>query len=227
MGIMLDVYASGGDAVKNMYGIEFHGLPQGVGDTESLGDGYTGIRDGKPCYRARTVQIPKIGLTTYDVDVRTAKIKMPGGKLEMDTQFTTELRIDRYWQVYKDLVVWRNKLASPDGRIGDDVWIAPNDSRNTRAEKALIKAYMLGTGSTASLVGTDNIPPKHVWEFLRVLPLTVPNVDFDFSSGENITISVEFGFIEMKDHHLNADGATYDDLNQTGAQAVAAGIVNG
>lgn len=110
MSILKEVYNLGGDAVKNMFDVEFGVLPNGIGDATA---GYTGLKSNSKCYRTRTFSVPSVGIMTYDIDYKSVKIKMPGGKLEYEPKFTTELRIDRYWNVYKDLAKWRNYLPSP------------------------------------------------------------------------------------------------------------------
>ena len=190
MGIkLLDVYNAGGDALKNIFEVEFHNLPSGVGSTT---DGYTGLKNGLTSYRTKTFTVPSMGITPYDIDFKTIKIKMPGGKMEFDPKFDTELRIDRYWKVYKDLVVWRNKLANPsNGMIGQDKWIEGNpDGKNTRCEFVLVKTMPVEDASATML---------HSWTFSRAFPLTVGDVAFDYAAGENITMTVSFGFVEMKD----------------------------
>lgn len=190
MSILKDVYNLGGDAVKNMFDVEFGDLPTGIGNATA---GYTGLKSNSKCYRTKTFGVPSVGITTYDIDYKSVKIKMPGGKLDYEPKFTTELRIDRYWNVYKDLVKWRNYLASPaTGAIGADT--AAN-----RCSYVNVISAMQGKNATAGLTTKDVVP--HVWRFTLVFPMTVGEIGFDYSAGDNVTMSVDFGFIEMQDYH--------------------------
>lgn len=220
MGIQLDVYNKGGDAVKNMFEVYFVNLPEGVASTTQWG-----LQDSltQPSLRTTTVSIPQAGIVTYEVPYKTATLKMPGGKLEWDMQFTTEFRIDRYWELYRDLVTWRNKLCSPDGTIGEDVYFAKGSSdysRNTRCEYVLIKSFILGVGTVGT--GSQGMP-QHAWKFLRCYPAKINNVEFTYAEGSNVTISVDFGFVEMEDLHLVKDkdgkAAGMDNLNTIAAEA--------
>lgn len=206
MSLLSDVYQMGGDAVKNIFDVYFNNLPVGVGNgnPEPGQSAYTGLRDaaGVPSYRIKTFTVPSMGLMTYDIDYKTVKIKMPGGKIEFDPQFDTELRIDRYWQVYNDLVVWRNKLASPaTGKIGNDVYNAanPKDPLNTRCQNVTVIASQLsGTGQTGAVDPKDMIQG---WTFTMAFPMKVGDVGFDYAAGDNISMTITFGFVEMEDYH--------------------------
>ncbi len=193
MSILSEVYAMGGDALKNMFEVSFQGLPNGIG---SDAVGYQGLRtDEAPSYRIKTFTIPSVAISTYEVHYKTAKILFPGGKLEYESKVSTELRIDRYWEVYSDLVAWRNKLASPaSGAIGQDV--AANRCR------AMLVTTNLQALSTTGTIAQDPMP-IHGWRFTHIFPMNVPEVAFDYSTGENITMTVEFGFIEMQDYKAN------------------------
>lgn len=214
MGILLDVYNKGGDAVKNMFEVYFYGLPPSVARDTTTSGGW-GIQDANdnpdsPSLRTTTISIPQAGIVTYEVPFKTATIKMPGGKLEWEMQFTTEFRIDRYWELYRDLVTWRNKLCSPDGTIGEDVWFPSTDTvnspRNTRCESVVVKSFILGDT-------TANAQAQHAWQFLRCYPSKINNVEFTYAEGTNVTISVDFSFIEMRDLHHNFGTEDLDDLN--------------
>jgi len=190
MSILSDVYAMGGDALKNMFEVYFDGLPNNVGSNAL---GYQGLNKDatKPSYRIKTFTVPSVGISTYEVHYKTAKILFPGGKLEYEPKVSTELRIDRYWQVYNDLVKWRNNLASPaTGAIGQD--IAAN-----RCDRMIVKSNLQSKDGSTINAAT----PIHAWVFTHTFPMTVPEVAFDYSTGENITMTIEFGFIEMQDYY--------------------------
>lgn len=209
MSILSEVYAIGGDALKNMFEVYFEGLPNNVG---SGAVGYQGLNKDatKPSYRIKTFTVPSVGISTYEVHYKTAKILFPGGKLQYEPKVSTELRIDRYWQVYNDLVKWRNNLASPaTGVIGQD--IAAN-----RCDRMIVKSNLQSKeGSTPAA------PPIHAWVFTHTFPMTVPEVAFDYNTGDNITMVIEFGFIEMQEYHaatrVNTKGEIegIDELEET------------
>lgn len=219
MGLQLDVYNLGGDAVKNMFEVYYYHLPEGVSSAHGLIDAAKG--NAKPSLRTNTISIPQAGITTYEVPFKTVTLKMPGGKLEWDAQFTTEFRIDRYWELYRDLVVWRNKLCSPDGSIGEDVYYCDADGApledkkeaNTRCGWVDVRSYILRGGLT--LNAQDN--PQHMWRFLRCFPAKINNVEFTYADGQNITVSVDFGFVEMEDWQKRDDGL--DNLNTRGVES--------
>ena len=77
MSILSDVYAMGGDALKNMFEVYFEGLPTNVGSSAA---GYQGLNKDatKPSYRIKTFTVPSVGISTYEVHYKTAQILFPG-----------------------------------------------------------------------------------------------------------------------------------------------------
>lgn len=211
MSLYDQVYSRGGDANKNMFMVYFIGLPDGV--AKSSGNG---LKDSAtiPSYRTKTITIPGMGVMTYDVDYLTVKLKMPGAKIEFEPQFDTEMRIDRNWHAYSDLVVWRNKLANPaTGMIGQDQYVE-GDVKNTRCSMISVRSMPLADLSAGG--STPNYGNfQHQWDFTKAYPSKVGDISFDYSAGDNVSITVTFGFLEMVDKGVRGDNTNLNILAQS------------
>ena len=231
---MLDIYNAnmGGDAFKNYFELTFHGLPLGVGrvkggfddantirDMFSLNgavtavsggvgsgaDRYTGLVEGEPCFRTKSFNIPGSGVTTTDINFMARKYKVPVASVDINSEFNTELRIDRFWTTYQDLVLWRNKIADPyTGRVGFDSLdsIAASTISDTRCRSIVVTA---DAPAHSKVEGRPSVR----WTFSLCFPSKLGDVAFDYTSGEPIVVNVTFAFKEMDEYFYKYD---QDDL---------------
>ena len=179
---MKDVYLNGGDALKNYFEIVFDGLPDFIE--------HPTLPENKVLLRAKSVEIPEVGLQTADIDFYTTKIKVPVAKFELEKLLTVVFRIDENWTVYKQLIKWRNSIASLDTNVF--YFYSPAfimGWATNRCDSITVRA--LKKGSTE---------PVMVWQFKEAIPIKISGVDFSYESADPQTVSVTFMFHEMNEN---------------------------
>jgi len=135
--------------------------------------------------RVQNFTIPASGANTYEVHYKTHKITKPGGKVDVPNEFTFDIRVDRYWLVYKGFVAWKNAVANTNtGSIGND-----NILDNNRVPITVWAVDASG----------DPIPNVGSWTFKGCFCQNVGDVGFDYTSGDPITVTITMGFLTMDD----------------------------
>jgi hypothetical protein len=201
MGLRLDLYQYGVDALPNLFEVVFHGLPSfvgdGGGDSARLGGRpYQGLENDKPCMRVTKFPIPASGVQTKNVHFMGGVVKLPVSKLDIDPMITLGFRIDQYWQMYRDLCTWRNKVADPGtAKTGMDTFnLLTNKLLGTRCDSMEVRTTMRDH---------TNVNFRAVrWVFPMACPFKTSGPQFDYTTGgtESITIDVDFGYVMMQEH---------------------------
>lgn len=190
-------------ALPNLFEVRFNGLPQFVGGDESTHNTasdakYQGLVDGQVAYRCKSFTVPDTGVITTDIEYMGVKIKIPIAKADMQYEFSTDFRIDRYWAIYRDLVTWRNKIFEPaTGRFGMDIFtVGVSKATDTRCSSVEVSTELPHNPAR----GTKSLKPLK-WRFGQVFPYKLAGTAFSYENGNQpITISVNFGFLTMKEY---------------------------
>ena len=171
------IYNLGDDALANLFDISISPISY--------------INDlGSTLLRVQNLTIPSVALETYEVPFKTQTIERISGKIPSVKEFSFDIRVDRYWTVYKGLIAWKNAIANPiTGVLADD-----NVTSNLR----------VNITSWAVQPDGSPVPSFGRWRFVGSWCKQVGDVGFDFTSGDPIIISVTFGCLVMDDTLLGS-----------------------
>jgi len=167
------LFSLGDDALQNLFDMSISPIPF-IGDMQST------------LLRVQGFTIPATGSGTYEVNYKTQKITKPSGKIEAPNEFSVDIRIDKYWAIYKGLVMWKNAVAnSYTGAIAEDSPLSNN--------RVPISVWA---------VDANSVPTLGAWVFDGCYPSSIGDVAFDYSGGEPLTLSVTFQFLALNDNLL-------------------------
>jgi hypothetical protein len=174
------IYAMGDDAFVNAFDLQFGPINiPGISDLSSA------------ALRVENLTVPGLTINEYDVNYKSMKITKPNGKIEDPKEFTFTIRLDRPMLVYRLLIEWQKLVQDPNtGAIGAD---------------NLIESYRMPFLTVApSSPGVAVALPEGVnqWTFRGVYPKAVPEIPFDFSSGDPIKLSVTMGMLSLDNSAL-------------------------
>lgn len=180
-------YRMGEDALQNLFEITFSlaGVP------------VPGLPDAGLAWalRAQNFNVPTSGVQTYEVHYKTHVVERISGKGETPKEFSFDIRIDRFWGVYKLLTLWKNAaFGTWDNEMGTDYlsasspesYRAPLTVKPVGADGKILSTQQLGGLATA-------------WQFEGCYVKTLGEIPFDYTAGEPLVINVTFGCLGMKD----------------------------
>lgn len=180
-------YRMGEDALQNLFEITFSlaGIP-----IPTLSD--AGVAWA---LRAQNFNIPTSGSQTYEVHYKTHVVERISGKGETPKEFSFDIRVDRYWAVYKVLALWKNAMFGTwDNEIGSD-YLGATDTTNFR-----VPITVKPTGADGKILSTQQLGGlATAWQFEGCFVKTLGEVPFDYTGGEPLTVNVTFGCLGMKD----------------------------
>jgi hypothetical protein len=169
------IYNMGDDALQNLFDLSISPISY-INDLTST------------LLRVQNFTIPSVAVNTYEVPYKTLTIDKPSGKVETVREFSFDIRVDRYWTVYKGLVLWKNAIQNQyTGTIGDD-----NINTNYRV------------GITVWAIQPDGtpVPSFGSWRFAGSYPKQIGDVSFDYTSGDPVIVPVTFGCLALDDTGL-------------------------
>ena len=161
-----DIFKMGDDALANLFEMSFLPIPVLSSIQNQL-------------IRIQNITIPGITIDTYDVHYKTQMIQKPNGKINDPKEFTFDIRVDRYYLVYKAFVAWRNLIQNPKtGKVALDQPLMNNRTNIT------VKAL---NADGTSLAGFEK------WTFVGCWCKGVGDIAFDYTSGDPLTLTITMG----------------------------------
>lgn len=167
------------DTFKNNFQIIFNNIPNELKTLKDLPD--------KLEYRIQNFNIPSVAINKYTVNYLGEKVERIAGSLEQSKEVTFNVRVDRFWNVYKGFVEWRELVLGLDGEsrfpdlkdnnIRTDITIKPID----------VNARVAYTSKTN-------------WDFKGCIITGIQEIEFNYETGEPIVVQINLSFIEMKDY---------------------------
>jgi len=179
MSIVTDFFNnSTDDALLNHFNLEFMKMPT----LEMKGITSDEIQKGIK-YRLKTFNIFANNVPMYDIYYDGGRIARSKSVKEDAPTVSTSLRIDREWRYFIWLIKWRDAIFSK----GD---ISENNLR------ASIKVT---PESVQQKTREANDKPKISWLLEGVLLTKIPEVIFDFSTGDPLIMNIEFSYLDLKE----------------------------
>lgn len=170
---MLDIlYKMGDDALDNEGMIVIEPLPF-MTTTEPLQ------------FRISNFDIPEFALGAYTVRYKTQEMEKPSGSITTSKDFSFTFRVDKYWTIYDDLLVWKQLGGNEDtGAVAEDV--------NSLTGKSALR-----TNFSVFPVDSNGVVTYKGWKFTNAWMKTLGGVSFDqIGSGEPITITVNLSYVK-------------------------------
>lgn len=170
---MIDIiYAQGDDALSNAGKIIFEPLPF-FPNMEAMQ------------FRISNFDIPEFTVGSYEVTYKTQKFTKPSGRIESGNSFTFSFRMDKYYQVYQNLMAWKQLLANDGtGAMAEDV----NSLNSTAA---------LRTNFSVQTEDANGIVTSPGWVFEKAFLKSIGSLSFDQTSGgDPITCSVTLEYVK-------------------------------
>ena len=137
--------------------------------------------------RVTTFEIPEVSVGEYEYDYKSEKIVKPNGKITTPKEFSFEMRVDKYYLVYKAFKLWNNAIVNP---INGG---ATMDSING---VSLIRIPITITTGTYDVLG-NFVPTLQSWSFTGCWPKAVGGFTLDNQSGEPLLTTIRFGYLKM------------------------------
>ena len=132
-------------------------------------------------FRITNVTVPDQVINTYEVHWKSQKATKPSGKDGTSNQFTFDLRVDKFYLIYKQFVDWHRLIIDPvSGAQSPDFANGVSPLR--------VPMSVLTIDSTDTVTSTG-------WAFDGCFPSTVPGHSFDMTSGDPLTVSITMDFI--------------------------------
>ena len=180
------IYQLGDDALGNFFQIFIPSLTLVSTDPKLSG---VSLDMENIILRTSTIQIPQSGANVYDVNYKTQTMPKVGGKVDSPKTFSMTLRIDRFYKEYEKILQWKNAIANPlTGVIGADNFASSAGGSNR-------------VDITVQPIDSDGevIPTALYWILHNAFIQTVPEISFDYSAGEPITVNLAFQFSTLEE----------------------------
>jgi hypothetical protein len=170
------VYDQGDDALGNI--AELHVLA-------STGFKLFGTLASNLKFRTTKIDIPGFKISSYMVPWKSQQFEKPGGKDETEKQFTSSFRVDKYYTVYKGLLVWWQYICNSDsGALAEDVG-------------AVTKTSNIRTDILVKTVDTQGTTTNEGFKFERAWIKELTGFGYDAGSGEPLECSITWSFVKM------------------------------
>ena len=174
MGVLENVFAGGDDALGYEFSMSLGPIPYLDVATNLL-------------VRCNTVEIPEISVGEYEYDYKSEKIVKPNGKIMTPKEFTTEFRIDKYYNLYKAFKTWNNAIVSPvSGGVAAD---------SINGVSAIRIPITVSTG-TYDIDG-NFVPTLQIWNFTGCWPKAIGGFTLDNQNGDALMCSIRWGYLKM------------------------------
>lgn len=174
-GTVEKLYSLGDDALANLFEIS-------IGPNPFLDDVDATIA------RIQNFDTPSSGANKYENHYKSVSIEKVSGKPSITKEFSFTIRVDRNYTIYKGLVAWKNYIVNTKTGVA-----APDTPQNN--QRAPVDVWPLTPeGDKVSGVGK--------WHFEGAMVTSVDSLSFDYTSGDPLTVSVTFSFLNMDDTQL-------------------------
>ena len=170
---MIDtIYNLGDDALSNQGIITFEPLPF-MPQMESMQ------------FRITDFSIPDFTVGSYTVRYKTQQFTKPNGSFESGNTFTFNFRVDKYYQIYQNLMTWKQLLANDQtGGMAEDV-------SSTTGQASLRVNFSVST------LDANNTVTSPGWVFTNAFLKTLGGISFDQASeGDPIMCAVTLEYVK-------------------------------
>lgn len=137
--------------------------------------------------RVTTCEIPAKTLGEYEYDYKSEKIVKPNGKNATAKEFSIEMRVDKYYALYKAFVLWNSAIMNP---------VTGGSSMDSVNGVSLLRIPITVTTGTYDVLG-NFIPTLQAWVFRGCWPKEVGGFQLDNQSGDPLLCTVRFGYLVM------------------------------
>jgi hypothetical protein len=168
------IFNAGDDALAYEYQVNLGGIP--------YLDTVTNL-----FVRTTTVEIPPKVAGTYTYNYKSETIVKPNGRNESAKEFSMELRIDKYFLLYKALRLWNDVIINP---------ITGGSSMDSINGVSAIRIPITVTTGTYDILG-NFVPTLQAWAFTGCFPSEIGGFSLDNTSGEPLTCSIKWNFLKM------------------------------
>ena len=161
------LYRAGDDALQNLFEINISPISF-----------ITGIDFLK--VRVLDFAIGDTAISTYTSEYKTQTMEKFGGKIETATDFSFNIRLDKYWVLYESFRTWLNYIGdSNTGLMAEDVGVISG----TSSIRTDISVWPVDSGDNRTGIG---------WKFIGAAPKSLSGVSFDHGSGDPIEVEVSW-----------------------------------
>jgi len=133
-------------------------------------------------YRTQNFTIPSSGHETYPIDFMQFTIEKPKPKVILTKEFTIPFRVDANWEIYN----WLRDKKNAAIHIRDGVMSTLPDIE-------------FGVSVNPLDASGEPIADAPTWNFYHVWVKSLPDISFDYTNSDPITIEPTFGFVTMTD----------------------------
>lgn len=170
---MIDtIYRLGDDALSSHAIITFDPLPF-LTHTEAMQ------------FRISDFTIPEFRVGSYTVQYKNQKFPKPSGTVETSNSFDFQFRGDKYYQIYQELMVWKQLLA--------------NDETGAGAEDVnpLTGQSELRTDFTVTPVDSNGIVTGPGWSFKGAYLKSLGSISYtQTSTGNPLSVRVSLEYVK-------------------------------
>jgi hypothetical protein len=188
-----DIYKIGDDALANMYDLKFDLTFEGS-KVSTLSFKKIG-KDDFVYLRCTEVEIPEFSNANYEVHWRANKIMKPNGKTDFAGTMTTSFRMDKQYQLYRDIYVWNKKILNPVSGV-----IASDDIVENYRANAYVRVY--DPKNENDQVG--------IWTIKGMYPQNCPSISLSADNGDPIIVSITWNILSAEYSDSDTAGTSLD-----------------
>ncbi len=191
MGIIETAYGAGDDALAHEFQVMFGPIPY-------LPD--------FPGARVVSFEIPAQTLGEYTYKFRGETVVKHNGEITTPKEFTIELRMDKYYVIYKAIRTWMSVIINPDtglpsldtknvsfNRVPITVSTGYHTDRPFGIDTAFSEFDVLGVQGRLF----EFQPTLQVWFFTGCWPKSISEVALDNQSGDPLVSRITFGYQKL------------------------------
>ena len=136
-------------------------------------------------FRITNFDIPEFSHGEYTVKYKSQEFTKPNGSITTPHDFTFSFRVDKYWAVYQDLLLWKQMISNDNtGAIAEDISPVTGESA-------------IRTDFSVMTIDSNGIVTSQGWKFTGGWLKNLGSVSFDQSAdGSPIIVSATIGFIK-------------------------------
>lgn len=167
------IYETGDDALAIHF--DFDIAPNALFDQENIK------------FRTTTLSVPSISIGKYDIVYKGQTFSKPNYVDATDKTITFELRLDKYWNVYRKFVSWLYTIKN--------IKTGANSADKPIGSPSLIRSPAM------TIVATDGNAPDptiyQTWVASQLWPESISEISFDNSGSEPIAVSIVLNYLTL------------------------------
>ncbi len=135
-------------------------------------------------FRITNFSIPEFSTGAYSVRYKTQEFEKPNGAVTTPHEFTFSFRVDKYWSVYQDLLIWKQIISNDNtGAIAEDITVGGSSA--------------IRTNFSVMTIDSNGIVTSQGWKFTSAWLKSLGSVSFDQTSeGNPLTVDVNLSFVK-------------------------------